>query len=80
MKGASRKDRGLPEKAPPAPKKTAAMKRGSNGKGMFVEGMYDNLAKDGDVMSCCGCALGGMDEACECRCHEVSRMVARFKG
>lgn len=90
-KGASRKDRGLPEKAPAKRKTTAAMKRGSNGQGFLVPGMYDNVAHKGDVVPCCGCKLVNdgvvrrdqvpeqVGDECECYCHETARMVAKFK-
>lgn len=85
-KGASRKDRGLPEKAPPKPKNTAAMKRGSNGQGMMAPlGMQEAYSPEkikhlGDVMPCCGCLLGDTKDECTCYCHETARMVQRFKG
>jgi hypothetical protein len=87
----SRAERGLPAQVPAKRKQSAAMKRGTNGQGMLVPGMYDNVAHKGDVMQCCGCELVNdgvvrrnqvpeqVGDECECYCHETARMVQRYK-
>jgi len=82
---ASRKERGLPEEKPKAKKKSAASMRGNNGKGqasfLGMEHAYDKVYRAGDKpCTQCECKLGEpIPDECQCRCHEVARVVARFK-